>query len=120
MTLGKRIQLARKAKGFTQKQLAEAINVATGTIQQYELDKRQPRMEQFQKIANALEISTAELMGYEKGSIPHYLETGDKSAAWRRQMNLAFNRLNETGQEEASKRVQELTNIPTYQKDKNA
>ena len=62
MTLGKRIQLARKAKGFTQKQLAEAINAATGTIQQYELDKRQPRMEQFQKIANALEISTAELM----------------------------------------------------------
>ena len=61
----------------------------------------------------------AELMGYEKGSIPHYLETGDKSAAWRRQMNLAFNRLNETGQEEAAKRVQELTNIPTYQSDKD-
>ena len=49
MTLGKRIQLARKAKGFTQKQLAEAINAATGTIQQYELDKRQPRMEKYQQ-----------------------------------------------------------------------
>ena len=58
-------------------------------------------------------------MCYEKVSFPNYLDTCDKSASWRIQMNLAFNRLNETGQEEAAKRVQELTNIPTYQSDKD-
>ena len=89
------------------------------SLRRYENDSRIVTKPILEKIANALEISTAELMGYEKGSIPHYLETGDKSAAWRRQMNLAFNRLNETGQEEAAKRVQELTNIPTYQSDKD-
>lgn len=62
MTLGKRIQRARKKKGYTQKQLAEICGVATGTIQQYELGKRQPRIEQLEKIAESLEISVQNLI----------------------------------------------------------
>lgn len=65
MSLGKRIQAARKAKGITQKQLAELIGVVTGTVQQYELDKRQPRFEQLEKIANNLDVSVGYLQGYE-------------------------------------------------------
>lgn len=118
MTLGKRIQEARKNRGITQKQLAEILGTATGTVQQYELDKRQPRMTQLQKIAAALNISVAELLGHEKGSLAHFFETGDKESAWRRQMNLAFDELSEHGQCEAAKRVQELTKIPEYQKPK--
>lgn len=62
MTIGKRIQAARKRAGYTQKKLAEICDVATGTIQQYELDKRQPRIEQLQKIASALNIDARELL----------------------------------------------------------
>lgn len=63
MTIGEKIQKARKEKKYTQKQLAEKCGVATGTIQQYELGKRQPRIEQLEKIADALDVSVADLMG---------------------------------------------------------
>lgn len=56
MTIGEKIQKARKEREYTQKQLAEKCGVATGTIQQYELGKRQPRIEQLEKIANVLEV----------------------------------------------------------------
>lgn len=66
MTVSQRIQNSRKEKGLTQKELAASIGVATGTIQQYELGKRQPRLEQLQAIATALEVSPAELMGLDE------------------------------------------------------
>lgn len=56
MTIGKKIQIARKKAKYTQKTLAELCGVATGTIQQYELGKRQPRYEQLQIIAKALNM----------------------------------------------------------------
>lgn len=65
MDIGSRIKNARKAKGFTQKSLAQEIGAATGTIQQYELGKRQPRFEQLQAIADALDMNWLELLGYE-------------------------------------------------------
>lgn len=68
MTLGQIMQKIRKEKGYTQKQLAEKCGVATGTIQQYELNKREPRREQLQKIATALNVPLYELMGFD-GSI---------------------------------------------------
>ena len=68
VTLGQRIQSARKAKNLTQKQLAELIGVVTGTIQQYELNKRQPRIEQLQKIADALDTSIQQLLGLGESS----------------------------------------------------
>lgn len=65
MTIGERIKKARKAAGITQKGLAEMINSATGTIQQYELGKRQPRLDQLQKIARVLEIPVVDLLPIE-------------------------------------------------------
>lgn len=62
MTIGKKIQYFRKKAGYTQKQLAEACGVATGTIQQYELGKRQPRIEQLEIIADALDLHLLDLL----------------------------------------------------------
>ena len=56
MTIGDRIKTARSNAGLTQRALAEKSGIATGTVQQYELGKRQPRIEQLQKIADALEV----------------------------------------------------------------
>lgn len=61
MTIGERIKDARKYRKLTQKQLAEAANVATGTIQQYELGKRKPSFEILNAISRALNISVAAL-----------------------------------------------------------
>lgn len=69
MTIGKRIQAVRKKRGLTQKELAAKLGLATGSIQQYELDKRQPRLEQLQNIANALEVPLSELTGEQTETI---------------------------------------------------
>ncbi len=118
MGTGERIRSARKKRGMTQKQLGQACGIDEANIRKYEADRQNPKYETLQKIAAALNISVAELLGHEKGSLAHFFETGDKESAWRRQMNLAFDELSEHGQCEAAKRVQELTKIPEYQKPK--
>ena len=75
MTIGQRIKEARKNTGLTQRELAERSGTATGTIQQYELGKRQPRIEQLQRIASALDVDVNWLMN------GRTLEGRDK--AWR-------------------------------------
>lgn len=65
MNVGERIQAARKKTGLTQKELAQRLGLATGTIQQYELNKRQPRMEQLREIADVLSVTPGYLLGYE-------------------------------------------------------
>ena len=61
MTIGMRIKEARRFRKMTQKQLAEAAHIAPGTIQQYELGKREPRHEILVNISRALNISVAAL-----------------------------------------------------------
>lgn len=66
MDIGQRIKAARKAIGLTQDQLAQKSGVATITIRQYETGKRQPRIEQLQAIADALNISLDDLLNIGK------------------------------------------------------
>lgn len=61
MIIGIRIQEARKVKGWTQKELAEKLGLATGTVQQYELGKRSPSIETLKKIAELLNVSVDDL-----------------------------------------------------------
>ena len=56
MTIGERIQVARKKKGMKQSELAEILGVAVITIGQYERDKREPRLDQLRAIADALNV----------------------------------------------------------------
>ena len=56
MSVGEKIRIARKKAGLTQEALAKKAGVATITIRQYELGKRQPRLEQLDLIADALEV----------------------------------------------------------------
>lgn len=65
MTIGDRIRKARKAKGYTQKQLGEACGIAEPTIRRYELGKLNPKFETLQKIAKPLGVTSGYLQGYE-------------------------------------------------------
>lgn len=56
MTIGEKIKTLRKEAGHTQKSLGEASGTSETTIKQYELNKRQPKIEQLQKIASALNV----------------------------------------------------------------
>lgn len=62
MGYGQQIKAARKIKGLTQAQLAKKCGMATITIQQYEADKREPRLEQLRRVASALEVEWTELV----------------------------------------------------------
>lgn len=52
MTIGEQIKTIRKYHNLTQKELAGFARIAVVTLQQYESGKRQPRLEQLQKIAS--------------------------------------------------------------------
>lgn len=140
MNIGERIKTARKKAGLTQAQLAEKTGVATITIRQYELGKRQPRIEQLRKIASALglyisdlvegeqwkQFSPEELMPEERlakvaseNLPPTTVKAGWKSVPTnqnRTRMNAAFDQLNPEGQAVAADQVENLTYNPKYQK----
>lgn len=59
---GEIIKEARKNAGLTQKELADNSGVAKITIQQYETGKRQPRLEQLEMLAKAMEMDIGELL----------------------------------------------------------
>lgn len=125
MEVGKRIQQFRKQAGLTQKQLAERVGVVTGTIQQYELGKREPRFEQLSKIAEALDIAEADLYGKDAWLLVvqghaetyhSYEKMGYTFSESERKLIGFFGLLNEAGKATAIDRISELTEIPKYVK----
>lgn len=63
MTVGERIRNYRKLLGLTQEQLATMTELSVMSIRRYETGERIATIETLKKIAIALEISLAELVG---------------------------------------------------------
>lgn len=61
-SLGARIRRARRAAGLTQEELAEAVGAATITIQQYEANRREPKLLKLKQIADTLGVSITKLL----------------------------------------------------------
>ena len=55
--LGQLLKSARHSAGLTQRQLAEKLGVANGTVQQWELGIRVPRYETLEKLEQILHIA---------------------------------------------------------------
>lgn len=66
MTTGERIKSYRKMANLTQKELGILSKTSERAIQNYETGKRQPRIEQLQKIAPVLKVTVADLLGTPK------------------------------------------------------
>ena len=66
MTVGEKIRKFRKAKGWTQQQLADALGVKQPMIGQYENGKRNPKIETAKGIAKALGVSFTDLINTEE------------------------------------------------------
>lgn len=121
MDVGQRIKEARKRAGLTQKGLATQIGVATGTIQQYELGKRQPRLEQLSKIARALGTTLYELVGDEYFSshtreelVQMWKEVPFFDISARDRVDTALGKLNDAGMEKAADVVEIIAEVPRY------
>ena len=129
MTIGKTIRSIRKEKGITQKKLAELSGMAEITIRQYEADKYKPKIEQVERIAKALEVTAADLMGIEYfdatidteqirkevDALESIESTYGKDAV---QLLTDYLSLNEQGKRKASEYLTDLSEQPKYQQPK--
>lgn len=67
MTYGQRIRAARKKAGMTQTELAKKLGIPYQSIGQWEKDRRKPKLETLQRIAEALGVPILDLLGVDKG-----------------------------------------------------
>ena len=63
-SLGKKIQKARKAEGYSQEKLAEIVKVSRVHIGHIEQGRKSPSIELLDKIARALHISSGQLLPF--------------------------------------------------------
>ena len=132
MTSGEAIRKFRKEKGITQKKLSELTGIAEITIRQYEADKYSPKYQQIEKIASALNVHPADIMGN-----PYYYELWDsnmkevqqivKEATALDSVGAAYGEaavsvltdflsLNDTGRRKAAEYIADLTEQTKYTK----
>lgn len=149
MNIGETIKNIRKDQGLTQKELAEKTGLALITIQQYERNVREPKLESIKKIAEALGVTMGDLIGddfdkYKRSmgdelksclrtaikELPQMTHTALEKSYYTAEAEFNndyrsilllghFSQLNSDGKDEAVKRVSELTEVPRYQKNQS-
>ena len=63
MSLGERIQQLRKARGLSQEQLADSLNISRQAISKWETDQSSPEIENILALSSLFSVSTDELLG---------------------------------------------------------
>ena len=115
--MGQNIQILRKETGLTQAELARKIDVSAITIQQYERGVREPNLETIEKIAKALGVEFIDVLAIGTIQAQSKSHTGNAAITEKENRLLShFRNLNDNGQSVAVERVQELTQIPRYQR----
>ncbi len=61
-TIGENIKRLRIENNMTQEQLARELNTTKSTISKYELDKRQPRYETVERMAEIFRTTTGQIL----------------------------------------------------------
>nr|WP_314458541.1 helix-turn-helix transcriptional regulator [uncultured Clostridium sp.] len=117
MDIGQIIKQRREELGMSQEELARMAGYKSrSSINKIEVDGRGLPQSKITAIAKALKTTPASLMGWEKTesfALDHVNSCFGESA---REMLSNFQKLNESGQKEALKRVSEMVHIPQYAK----
>lgn len=117
MTTGQLIKAARKKAGMTQEELGKKIGVSGSSMAQWENDLRNPKLDTLQRIASALGVPVQELISdWEAVDKEEFKRVFIYGEGIKDRIDAALDRLNDEGQEKAAERVEELTEIPKYQK----
>ena len=123
MTVSENIRYFRKERGYTQKQLSELAGIATITLQQYELEKREPKLENLQKIAEALGIPIAALLDIDEtdqalNALSDFKNVDVKQTQYPDMFNLKelepYFTLNRKGKDKALSYIDDLAKLPEY------
>lgn len=96
----------RLENSLTQKQLAEHLNISESTIGMYEQNRRKPDYEILDAIADYFNVDMDFLLGR--------TNTKQIYSVWKNMLLNDFELLNDLGQQEAVKRVNDLTLIEKY------
>ena len=137
--VGANIRAVRRQRGLTQEELAQMAGLSTMSIRRYERGERIVTDETVMKIAEALNIEWQKLKGwvirrynsdgFEIWGPPDEVTELDQlfadnisrqqgtHAQTNKRINIALDKLNAEGQQKAVERVEELTEIPRYQKE---
>ena len=117
MTTGELIKAARKKAGMTQAQLAEKLGISYVGVSQWENDLRNPKLDTLQRIASALGVPVQDLISdWEAVDKEEFKRVFIYGEGIKDRIDAALDRLNDEGQEKAAEWVEELTEIPKYQK----
>ena len=126
MTVSENIRYFRKERGYTQKQLSELAGIATITLQQYELDKREPKLENLKKIADALSVPLAALLDIDEtdqalNALYDFKNVDVKQTKYPDMFNLKelepYFTLNRKGKDKALSYIDDLAKLPEYTSD---
>ena len=116
MTIGEKIKKARTDAKMTQKELAEKCGMADSAIRKYESGKVTPKLDTIAKIARAMGLYAGDLVDAGQWGQVQPGEDSETASAAESQLLSHFRTLNDNGQTVAVERVQELTQIPAYQR----
>lgn len=106
--LANKIKEYRKLRNMTAQDLSEKSGINLSTIKKYETDGRNPKIEQLQKIADALEVSVFEFLDIEIKSVSDILSLLNKMNE-STSMNWVIDE--ETGKVSLSFEMSELNNV---------
>ncbi len=121
-TIAERIKKALELQNMKQADLVEKTGIGKSSISTYISGEYEPKQRNIYKLAKALNVNESWLMGYDVPIYRNYIPGQDYGTFTPKTMELLknFGKLNDIGQHEASKRVEELTCIDKYVKEVKA
>lgn len=122
MKFNERLRAIRKEKGLTQAELAEKAGIAVNSVRLYEAGARLPKLDTIARMAVAMGLTANDLMAGQWGNFDGIFLSDEEFQQDDREAQLIyhFRTLNDNGQTVAVERVQELTQIPAYQRAQSA
>lgn len=76
-----RLKELRQQAGLSLAEVGKGVGLATNTLSQYETEKREPKLETWQKLADYFNVSVPYLQGYDDLKIPTDLKFSSKQKA---------------------------------------
>lgn len=105
-TIGERIKSARKERGLTQKGLAAQVGVPYQTIQYWENGRRNPKIDNLQKVADALDTDVNWLLrgsvAQQQAEFSRHVLRKKSGAAKLSEVNRVFNTASDKSAETAA------------------
>lgn len=118
MKFNERLRAIRKEKGLTQAELAEKAGIAVNSVRLYEAGARLPKLDTIARMAVAMGLTANDLIAGQWGNFEGTFLSAEEFQQDDREAQLIyhFRNLNDNGQTVAVERVQELAQIPAYQR----